>query len=414
MRNSLSNTTFIKPLGFTRFVGQSLCLIGFSFCNQLLGANDSVAKNLTSSELAVSSSLPVPQVDAKAWVLYEYNSGRVVAGLNENLVYPPASITKLMTNYVVYRALQTGEISLADQVTISEKSWRAEGSRMFAKVGSKVELQQLLKSTVIQSGNDAAIALAEHVAGSELAFAQRMNQAAAKLDLRHSRFVNSTGLPDSEHRMSAHDIAILSAAIIREHPSFYRWYSTKEYTHNEITQYNRNKLLWKDSTVDGLKTGHTKAAGYCLVGSALRGGDRWIAVVLGSSNERTREEAVLTLLNFAYAAYKPVRLLDQQGGLATAKVYFGEVDEVLLQAENQLDVVVPRGREGDVMVDLQYTPYYEAPIAAGQAMGVARLSLDGKSLAEVPIIAMSTINTSGLWKRFTDSVSLKWREFRQK
>ena len=163
-----------------------------------------------------------------------------------------------------------------------------------------------------------------------------------------------------------------------------------------------------------MKTGHTNAAGYCLVGSALRGGDRWIAVVLGSSSERTREEAVLTLLNFAYAAYKPVRLLDQQGGLATAKVYFGEVDEVLLQAENPLDVVVPRGREGDVVVDLQYNSYYEAPIAVGQVMGVARLSLDGKSLAEVPIIAMSTINTGGLWKRVTDSVSLKWREFRQK
>ncbi|MFT7528750.1 MAG: D-alanyl-D-alanine carboxypeptidase (penicillin-binding protein 5/6) [Arenicella sp.] len=414
MRNGLSNTSLIKPPCLTRLVGQSLCLLGFAFCNQAFGANDSVAENLTSSELAVSSSLPVPQVDAKAWILYEYNSGRVVAGLNGDLVYPPASITKLMTNYVVYGALQTGAISLTDQVTISEKSWRAEGSRMFAKVGSKVELQHLLKSTVIQSGNDAAIALAEHVAGSELAFAQRMNQAAAKLDLRHSRFVNSTGLPDPEHTMSAHDIATLSAAIIREYPDFYRWYSKKEYTHNEITQYNRNKLLWKDSTVDGLKTGHTNAAGYCLVGSALRGGDRWIAVVLGSSNERTREEAVSTLLNFAYAAYKPVRLLDQQRGLATAKVYFGVVDEVLLQAESQRDVVVPRGREGDVVVDLQYNPYYEAPIAVGQAMGVARLSLDGKSLAEVPIIAMSTINTSGLWKRVTDSVRLKWRESRQK
>lgn len=414
MRNTLSNTTFIKPSYLTRFSGQLLWLIGLSFCNQALGANDSVVENFASSELAVSSSLPVPQVDAKAWVLYDYNSGRVVASVNGDLAYPPASITKLMTNYVVYGALQTGDISLTDQVTISEKSWRAEGSRMFAKVGSKVELQHLLKSTVIQSGNDAAIALAEHVAGSELAFAQRMNQTAAKLALQHSRFVNSTGLPDPEHTMSAHDIAILSATIIREYPNFYRWYSEKEYTHNEITQYNRNKLLWKDSTVDGLKTGHTNAAGYCLVGSALRGGDRWIAVVLGSSNERTREEAVLTLLNFAYAAYKPVRLLDQQGGLAKAKVYFGQVDEVLLQAENQLDVVVPRGREGDVVVDLQYNPYYEAPITVGQAMGVARLSLDVKFLAEVPIIAMSTINASGLWTRVTDGVSLKWREFREK
>ena len=414
MKNSLTKAAFIKRPRLSRFVRQPLFLLGLAFCNQVSGAELSIAENLTNSELAVSSSLSVPQVDAKAWILYEYNSGRWVAGSKGDMVYPPASITKLMTNYVVYEALQRGDITLSDQVTISEKSWRAEGSRMFAKVGSKVELQHLLKSTVIQSGNDAAIALAEHVAGSEIAFAQRMNQAAAKLNLQHSRFVNSTGLPDPEHTMSAHDIAILSAAIIREHPDFYRWYSEKEYTHNEITQYNRNKLLWKDSTVDGLKTGHTNAAGYCLVGSALRGGERWIAVVLGSSNERTREEAVLTLLNFAYAAYKPVRLLDQQGGLATAKVYFGEIDEVMLQAENQLDVVVPRGREEDVVVDLQYSSYYEAPIEVGQVMGLARLSLDGKSLAEVPIIAMSTINSSGLWKRVTDSVSLKWHEFRAK
>lgn len=413
MKNSLTKAVCIKPARCSGLFLQSLCLLGLVFYNQVSGANESIAENQATPEVAVLSSLPVPQVDAKAWILYEYNSGRWVAGLNGDLVYPPASITKLMTNYVVYEALQAGDIALSDQVTISEKSWRAEGSRMFAKVGSKVELEHLLKSTVIQSGNDAAIALAEHVAGSELAFAQRMNQAAAKLGLEHSRFVNSTGLPDPEHTMSAHDIAILSAAIIREYPKFYRWYSEKEYTHNEITQYNRNKLLWKDSTVDGLKTGHTNAAGYCLVGSALRGGDRWIAVVLGSSNERTREAAVLTLLSFAYAAYKPVRLLDQQGGLAAAKVYFGEVDEVLLQAESQLDIVVPRGREADVVIDLQYSPYYEAPIAVGQAMGIARLSLDGKSLADVPIIAMSSIKSSGLWKRLNDSVSLWWREFRE-
>lgn len=413
MNISLTTIIRIRLMRQSGFVRQSLFLLGFVFYSQVSGADESVAENQTVPEVAVLSSLPVPKIDAKAWILYEYNSGRWVAGSNESSLYPPASITKLMTNYVVYQALQEGDIALNDQVSISEKSWRAEGSRMFAKVGSKVELQHLLKSTVIQSGNDAAIALAEHVAGSELAFAQRMNQAAAELGLQHSRFVNSTGLPDSEHIMSAHDIAILSAAIIRQYPEFYRWYSEKEYTHNEITQYNRNKLLWKDSTVDGLKTGHTNAAGYCLVGSALRGGDRWIAVVLGSSNERTREEAVLTLLSFAYAAYKPVRLLDQQGGLATAKVYFGEVNEVLLQAETQLDIVVPRGREEDVVIDLEYKQYYEAPIAVGQEMGIARLSLDGKPLADVAIIAMSSIKSSGLWKRINDSVSLWWREFRE-
>jgi D-alanyl-D-alanine carboxypeptidase (penicillin-binding protein 5/6) len=318
-----------------------------------------------------------------------------------------------MTNYVVYEALQNGDIAHSDQVAISEKAWRAEGSRMFAKVGSQVELQHLLKSTVIQSGNDAAIALAEHVVGSELAFAQRMNQASAKLGLKHSRFVNSTGLPDPEHTMSALDIAILSAAIIREFPDFYSWYSEKEYTHNEITQYNRNKLLWKDPTVDGLKTGHTDAAGFCLVGSAVRDKQRWIAVVLGSENERSREEAVLSLLSFAYASYSSIRLLDQQGGLTTARVYFGEVDEVLLRAEQVTELVVPRGREKDVVTDLQFSPYYQAPIGIGDRMGLAILSLDSKPIAEVPLISMSAIKKGGLFKRFTDTIALRWNQFQE-
>jgi D-alanyl-D-alanine carboxypeptidase (penicillin-binding protein 5/6) len=214
--------------------------------------------------------------------------------------------------------------------------------------------------------------------------------------------------------MSAHDIAILSSAIIREYPKFYAWYSEKEYEHNNIVQYNRNKLLWKDSSVDGLKTGHTEAAGYCLVGSAERNGQRWIAVVLGSKDERSRENAVQSLLDFGFAAYQPVQTLDQQGGLATAQVYLGEVDEVLLQAEHAVNIVVPHGRESDVVVDMQLSPYYLAPIEIGQAMGIATLTLDNKQLADVSLVSMSSIKRGGLWKRFTDSVSLKWREFREK
>lgn len=363
-------------------------------------------------EYAFESDIRLPKVDAKAWALLEFESGQLVAGLNAEQAYPPASITKLMTNYVVYAALASGDITLDDKVIISEKAWRAEGSRMFAKVGSEVELQHLLKSTVIQSGNDAAIALAEHTAGSELAFAQKMNQAAAKLNLTNSRFVNSSGLPDDEHIMSAHDIALLSAAIVREYPDFYSWYSEKEYTHNNITQYNRNKLLWRDTSVDGLKTGHTEAAGYCLVGSAERDGQRWIAVVMGSTDERTREKAVLDLLDYAFVAYQPVKMLDQQGGLASATVYFGEVDDVLFQAETAVNVVVPTGREADVTTELLLSPYYTAPIEVGQRMGVATLSLDSKPIADVPLIAMSTIKEGGLWKQFTDGIRLRWRNFR--
>ena len=362
-------------------------------------------------EYYFDASLPAPDLPATAWVLMEYNSGVVIAGSNASQALPPASITKLMTNYVVYNALAQQSVSLQDQVLISEKAWRTEGSRMFADVGSRVTLDQLLKSTVIQSGNDAAVALAEHVAGSEAKFANIMNRTALTIGLQHSHFENVSGLPAVGHAMSARDIAVLAAAIIRDHPEFYAWYSQKEYTHNNIVQQNRNKLLWKDSSVDGLKTGHTEAAGFCLVGSALRGGQRWIAVVLGAADERSREKSVLALLDYAYAAYTPLTLHDQQGGMTSAIVYQGETDQVLLQAQQPVNVVVPVGREQDVQTEIQMSPYFQAPISIGQAMGVASLTLDGKPLANVPLLAMSNIKRGSVWKRLWDGTRLWLREF---
>ncbi len=360
---------------------------------------------------AFDTRLPLPEIDATAWALVEYESGQLILGKHADLPYPPASITKLMTNYVIYNALESGRVGLSDEVSISEQAWRAEGSRMFAEVNSKVSLEKLLKSTVIQSGNDAAIALAEHTAGSELGFAQMMNDAAERLGLNHSNFANSTGLPAQGHAMSAHDIARLSAAIIREHPEYYEWYAEKSFRHNNITQYNRNKLIWKDSSVDGLKTGHTEAAGFCLVGSAQRDGRRWIAVVLGSTDEKTREKAVLDLLNYGFAAFRPLSMLDEQGGLTSARVFSGEVDEVLLQAESAAKLVVPAGREKDVKTEFQLSPHYLAPIELGQAMGIATVTLDDKVLADIPIIAMSTIKEGSWWKRIVDSVKLKLSSF---
>lgn len=358
----------------------------------------------------VQANIPAPEVDAKAWALLEFNSGMVIMGRNVGQQYPPASITKLMTNYIAFNKLRDGEIKLSDAVTISEKAWRTGGSRMFAKVGSKVELVHVLKSTIIQSGNDAAVALAEHISGSELGFTQLMNRTASELGLSQSHFANATGLPGAQHAMSARDIALLSAAIIQQHPQYYSWYSEKEYTHNKITQYNRNKLLWKDSSVDGLKTGFTEAAGYCLVGSASRNGQRWIAVVLGSSDEKSRAKAVLGLLDFAFAAFTPIRVLDQQGGLTTADVYMGEVDKVQLTTQGPANLVVPVGREQDVVSEFRVSPYYRAPIEIGQAMGVVSLSLDNKLLADVPLISMSTIKEGGWWDRLVDSIRLKIRE----
>jgi len=361
-------------------------------------------------EQLLQANIPIPEINAKAWALLEVSSGTVIVGRNVDQPYPPASITKLMTNYIAFNKLRDGEINLSDAVTISEKAWRTGGSRMFAKVGSKVELEHVLKSTIIQSGNDAAVALAEHIGGSELGFIQLMNRAASELGLQQSHFANATGLPAPQHAMSARDIAVLSAAIIKQHPQFYLWYSEKEYTHNNITQYNRNKLLWQDSSVDGLKTGFTEAAGYCLVGSAVRNKQRWIAVVLGSNDEASRARAVKALLDFAFAAFTPIRVLDQQGGLTAADVYMGEVDKVQLGTLGPVNVVVPVGREQDLVSEFRLSPYYQAPIEIGQAMGVVSLSLDNKLLVDVPLVSMSTIRDGGWWVRLVDGIRLKIRE----
>lgn len=352
-----------------------------------------------------------PKIDATAWVLMEMNSGKIVAGHDADLALPPASITKLMMNYVIFARLKAGDISMSDKVSISEQAWRAEGSRMFADVDTQIDLGHLLKSTIIQSGNDAAIALAEFTGGSEFAFAQLMNQTAGKLGLKHSNFANSTGLPAEGHLMSSKDIALLAAAIIDKFPKFYEWYAVKEYSHNNITQYNRNKLLWKDSSVDGLKTGYTEAAGYCLVGSALRDNQRWIAVVMGAKSVRAREAAVLELLNYGFNYYDAIEELNQQGGITSVMVYGGAAEAVLLQANEPVNVVVPKGRAKDIQTTLHHSPYFEAPIEVGQSMGLVELTLDGKTLIEVPLVATSEIKAAGWWKRMIDSIKLSFKQF---
>ena len=368
-------------------------------------------EQFSSKVVEVPSDISAPKIEATAWLLMEMKSGWIVSSNNADQPLPPASITKLMSNYVHYQKIAAGDINMQDQVSISEQAWRAEGSRMFANVNSKIELQHLLKSTVIQSGNDAAIALAEHVGGTEAVFASLMNKAAKELGLKNSYFMNSTGLPAEGHTMSAADIAVLSAAIIREFPEFYSWYSEKSYTHNEITQYNRNKLLWRDSTVDGLKTGHTEAAGYCLVGSAIRNDERWIAVVLGSQSTQIREAQVLSLLNYGFTAYESASVLDEQGGVASADVYYGQTDQMRVQPPYPVNIVVPKGRQKDLQIDLRISPYYEAPIKVGQSVGVASVLLDGELLLDVPLVAMSSIEDGGFWRRTKDSVRLWLRNF---
>lgn len=376
----------------------SLCVLAFLFSTTVHGFEVQSA--------TVESNLPAPEIEAKAWALMEMNSGTVVTGRNVDQALPPASITKLMMNYVVFQRLRDGDVSLSSQVPISEEAWRAEGSRMFADVDTRIELAHLLKSTIIQSGNDAAIALAEYTGGTEYAFAQLMNQSAAALGLTQSHFENSSGLPAEGHAMSAHDIARLAAAIIREFPEFYSWYAEKEYTHNNITQRNRNRLLWKDDSVDGLKTGHTEAAGYCLVASAQRGDQRWIAVVLGSDSERSREKQVLALLNYGFAAYDVVRVPISASPPVSVRVFGGLADQVVLQEAATINVVVPKNKQHDVSVALQHSPYFEAPLSAGQGVGMATVSLDGTVLAEVPLVVAEQVDAAGWWKQLLDSIKL--------
>lgn len=355
----------------------------------------------------------VPNIDAESWALMEMNSGWVVSSKNPNQKRSPASITKLMANYVIFSELKKGTISLQDNVPISEKAWRAEGSRMFADVNSTINLELLLQGMVVQSGNDASIALAEFVGGSEPAFAALMNKSARELGLKDSFFVNSTGLTEKNHVMTAVDILALSAAIIRDFPEFYPWYSQKEFKHNGIAQFNRNKLLWKDSSVDGLKTGYTSAAGYCLVGSAKRGEQRWIAVVLGTDSAKAREKATLSLLEYGFNNFEPVTLLDEQGGLATLQLYGGVVEELRLQVSHPANIVVPFGRINDVEQKIEIPDYLEAPIEAGSAAGTISLVLDGREIYSEPLLAMSTIEQAGLWKGFVDSIKLRWRQFNE-
>ncbi len=345
-----------------------------------------------------------PSVPTVAWALMEANSGWIVAHSNGFTAQPPASITKLMMNYVVFAELEKGSIAFDDEVAISEKAWRSEGSRMFADVNTTINLRHLLKSTIIQSGNDASVALAEHVSGSEERFAMLMNDYAGKIGLEQSNFKNASGLPADSHYMSAVDILRLSNAIINDFDEYYPWYGVKEYEHNGIRQFNRNKLLWKNIGVDGLKTGYTDEAGYCLVASSQRQGQRWIAVVLGTESVPARERAVTELLEYGFDAFDTGEVLAEQGGVAQVRVFGGEFDEVRVAPQSQVNVVVPRGRLADIETRLQMAPAFDAPIQIEQPVGVAALYLDGKPLLDVPLVAMSAVPEGGLFKRLKDSV----------
>jgi D-alanyl-D-alanine carboxypeptidase (penicillin-binding protein 5/6) len=359
---------------------------------------------------AAHSPIPAPpSFSASSYILQDANSGRVLAEKNADERLEPASITKLMTTYVVYKALADGHISIDDPVLVSEKAWRMEGSRMFIEVGKRVSVDDLIKGVVIQSGNDASVALAEHIAGSESAFADMMNAEARALGLKNSHFTNATGLPGADHYMSARDIATLSAALIRDFPEEYEVYSEKNFDFNGITQHNRNKLLWSDDSVDGLKTGHTKSAGFCLAASAVHDGMRLISVVMGTGSERARATHSQALLSYGFRFYETHRIYEVGEELALPRVWKGEQENVPVGPEETLYVTIPRGQYDNLKARMELGARVMAPLGRGQPVGEAVVSLEGEEIERQPLVALQPVPEGGLWRQAVDTVLL-WLE----
>jgi D-alanyl-D-alanine carboxypeptidase (penicillin-binding protein 5/6) len=356
-----------------------------------------------------AASMPIPKAPssgAKAFIIQDYNSGRILASGNADQSYDPASITKLMTAYVIFNELQSGKISLSDKVTISEKAWRAPGSRMFVEVGKQVSVEDLLQGMIVQSGNDATIALAEHIAGSEETFAALMNRHAEDIGLTGSHFMNSSGLTDENHYMTARDIANLAGRVIRNYPEYYKWYSQKEFTFNEITQQNRNKLLWKDDSVDGIKTGFTDSAGYCLVTSARKDGMRLITVVLGTESANARISASQALLNYGFRFFETHKLYDAGTTLASSRIWKGSNDSVQLGLDRVLYVTIPRGRYEALDASIKIDNRIMAPVAEGMALGSVQVRLDDDVVAEQPLVSLQNVAEGSFWQRITDEALL--------
>jgi serine-type D-Ala-D-Ala carboxypeptidase (penicillin-binding protein 5/6) len=361
----------------------------------------------TSTSVAATHPVPAaPSIGAKSYLLIDGNSGAELASFEPDARLAPASLTKLMTGYALFKALDEEQIRLDDQVTVSEKAWRTPGSRMFIEVGTRVKVEDLMQGMIVQSGNDASVALAEHVAGTESVFAEVMNRYATELGMTGSHFMNATGLPHDEHYSTARDLATLARAMINEFPEYYDWYSVREFKYNDITQRNRNRLLWRDSSVDGMKTGHTGDAGYCLVSAALRDGMRVIAVVLGMPSPKARTEGSQALLNYGFRFFE-TRLLYKAGETITEAKTWKSADEVTpLGLPEDLYITIPRGSYDEVESVLSMPAVLLAPIAEGQPLAELEVSLNGSSLISAPLRALKENPSGSIWQRGRDAIML--------
>lgn len=345
-----------------------------------------------------------PMINAKSYILLDHNTGNIIAEENADERNDPASITKLMTAYIVYKAMAEGRMSPDEEVLISEKAWRAIGSRMFVEVDKLVKVNDLLQGLIVQSGNDASIALAEHIAGSEAAFVDLMNHEASRLGLSNSHFMNVTGLTDEQHFMTARDIAILSSAIIRDFPEEYKRYSQKEYTYNGITQQNRNKLLWRDPSVDGLKTGHTDAAKYCLASSAHRDDMRLISVIMGAPSADARATYSQSLLNYGFRFFESYELYSAGQELLKKRIWYGNKKEISLGVDADIFITIPRGQYNDLQPFLEVKSSLEAPVKKGQAVGKVVITLDDTPVTEIELVALESVGEGSLLDKIIDYI----------
>lgn len=356
---------------------------------------------------SVQAILPAPpQLAASSYVLMDADSGQIIVEDNANQQLPPASLTKIMTAFIVFAELENGSISKDDMVPISVKAWKMGGSRMFVREGTSVRLEDLLRGVIIQSGNDASVALAEHIAGDEATFADMMNQMAARLGMTGTHYKNATGWPAEGHVSTAHDLALLSNALVARFPEHYAMYSEREFTYNDITQSNRNGLLWRDSSVDGIKTGHTEEAGYCLVASAVKDDMRLITVVMGTNSSRAREQETQKLMSYGFRYYETSELYAANDVVMSPRVWGGADESVNLVVDTPLVVTIPRGAKDELEALVEVDSEITAPIKAGDQLGDLNIKYQGELLASRQLIAANNVEQAGLLSRLWDMLLL--------
>jgi D-alanyl-D-alanine carboxypeptidase (penicillin-binding protein 5/6) len=353
---------------------------------------------------------PAPKLQAKGYVLMDADSGQVLADKAMNTRMQPASLTKMMTLYIIANALRNGQIAVSDLVHISEKAWRTGGSKMFVRAGSNVSVKNLIQGIVVDSGNDACTAMAEYIAGTEEAFAALMNQMAQSLGMKNTHYTDSTGLPHANHYSTPYDMAILARAIIKDFPEYYGWYQQKWFTYNKIKQPNRNRLLWRDPSVDGLKTGHTNAAGYCLVASAKRNNMRLITVAMGTPTDEARHSENEALLNYGFRFFKTHHLFDANQPIAQARIWLGQKKTVDLGVAKDLYVTIPTSLWQTVKAQTSITAVIKAPVTQKQPLGKLKIYIGNKNIQSIPLIALQNNPKGGLWTRFKDTILLLIRK----